>query len=216
VLRQILLACGIVSSLLYVATDVLGAVRYAGYSIVSQAVSELMAIGAPSKSFVDPLLIVYGLLVIAFGIGVMWDAAGRNGALRAVGALLIGYAVAGLPGPTFFAMHPRGASATASDLPHIMLTGVLVLLMLLANNVGAVTLDRRFYRYSLSPLLGFIAFGAVTGVYGARLAAQQPTPGMGIAERITIYSFLLWVAVLATALLRRPRFRDDAIASPTV
>jgi hypothetical protein len=44
--RQLLLACGILSSLLYVATDILGGLRYEGYSFTSQAVSELMAIGA--------------------------------------------------------------------------------------------------------------------------------------------------------------------------
>jgi len=55
--RQVLLACGILSSLLYVATDVLGGMRYESYSFTSQAISELGAIGAPSKPFVDPFFI---------------------------------------------------------------------------------------------------------------------------------------------------------------
>ena len=76
--RRVLLACGILSSLLYVVTDVLGGVRYEGYSFTSQAISELMAIGAPSESLVDPLFITYGVLAIAFGVGVFREAAGRN------------------------------------------------------------------------------------------------------------------------------------------
>ena len=57
--QQALLACGILSSLLYVATDILGGLRYEGYSFTSQAISELMAVRAPSEAFVDPLLIAY-------------------------------------------------------------------------------------------------------------------------------------------------------------
>jgi len=46
--RKILLVCGILASLLYVAMNVIGAMMYDGYSSVSQTVSELSAIGAPS------------------------------------------------------------------------------------------------------------------------------------------------------------------------
>ena len=76
--RKTLLVCGILSSLLYVATDVLGGMRYPGYSFTSQAVSELMAIGAPSEAFVDPLFIAYGVLVLAFGVGVLREGVGRT------------------------------------------------------------------------------------------------------------------------------------------
>ena len=44
-LRKALLACGIVSSLLYVVMNVVGAALYPGYSLGSQTISELYAIG---------------------------------------------------------------------------------------------------------------------------------------------------------------------------
>lgn len=209
--RQLLLACGILSSLLYVATDVLGGMRYEGYSFNSQAISELMAIGAPSESFVDPLFIIYGVLALAFGVGVFREEAGRNRALRIAGFLLIGYAAIGFTGPTFFEMHQRGAGGSPSDLPHIILTGTLVLLQLLAIGFSAFALGRRFRVYSFATLLILIVFGALSAPYGARLAAQQPTPGFGILERILIYSSLLWMAVLATTLLRRSWSRGSSL-----
>jgi hypothetical membrane protein len=200
---EALIVCGILSSLLYVATDVLGGLLYDGYSFTSQMVSELMAIGAPSEAFVDPLFIIYGVLTAMFGLGVIREAGGRNNALRITGVLLIGYAVVGFTGPTLFEMHQRGAGSSGSDLPHIVVTGVLVLLTLLAMGFGAFALDRRFRRYSFTTILIMIVFGALAGSSGARLAAGQPTPGFGILERINIYASLLWVAVLAVALLRR-------------
>ena len=205
--RQVLLACGIFSSLLYLATDILGGLRYEGYSFTSQAISELMAVGAQSEDFVDPLFITYGMLALAFGVGVFREAAGRTRALQITGALLIAYSAAGFTGPTLFEMHPRGASPPAGDTPHIVLTGVLVVLTLVAIGVGAFALGKRFRHYSLATLGIMITLGALSGPYGARLAAGQPTPGFGIIERILVYSSLLWMAVLAVALLRRPSHR---------
>jgi hypothetical membrane protein len=207
--RKVLLACGLLSSLLYVATDILGGLRYEGYSFTSQMVSELMATGAPSESFVDPLFILYGLLVLAFGVGVVREA-GPSRALRIAGVLLIAYAVAGFTGPTLFEMHPRGAGGGGpGDLPHIVLTGVLVVLTLVAIGLGAVALGRRFRVYSIATILIMIVFGALAGSSGARLAAGQPTPGFGVIERINIYGSLLWLAVLAVALLRRRAFAAE-------
>jgi hypothetical membrane protein len=205
VVRTTLLACGLLSSLLYVATDVLGGMQYPGYSFASQAISELMASGAPSEAFVDPLFVASGVLTLAFAVGLMRDAAGRNRALRITGALLTGYAAIGFAGPTLFEMHPRGAGSAAGDLPHILLTAVLVWLLLLAIGFGAFALGQRFRIYSFATLLTVLVFGALTAPYGARLAAGEPTPGLGIVERILVYASLLWVAVLAVALLRRPR-----------
>jgi hypothetical protein len=44
--------------------------------------------------------------------------------------------------------------------------------------------------------------GSLTFLYAPRLAANLPTPGMGLVERIDVGSYLLWVAVLAVLLLR--------------
>ena len=201
--RRVLLFCGIISSLVYGAADVVGGIRYAGYSFTSQAVSELMAIGAPSESLVDPLFITFGVLTLAFGLGVFRHASGRSRSLRITGALLMGYAILGFTGPTLFEMHQRGVANVDSDTPHIVLTGLLVLLTLLAMGFGAVALGKRFRAYSLGTIILLIVLGVAGAPYGARLAAGLPTPGFGIVERILIYTSLLWMSVLAIALLRR-------------
>jgi hypothetical membrane protein len=203
---RLLLACGILSSLLYVLTDVLGGLRYQGYSFTSQAISELGAIGAPSKAFVDPLFMAYNVLALAFGIGVLRVAGDRARALRITGAALTGYGVIGLVagfGNSFFAMRQRGAGSLVTDAPHIILTVILVLLLLIAIGAGAFALGNRFRVYSLATLATVVLFGALTGRYATQVAAGQATPGMGIIERVDVYAALLWLAVLAVALLRR-------------
>jgi len=49
--RRVLLACGIFSSLFYVVTDIAGTLSWNGYSYTSQNISELLAIGSPTRSF---------------------------------------------------------------------------------------------------------------------------------------------------------------------
>jgi hypothetical protein len=68
--RKPLLICGILSSLLYVAMNVFVPMLDPAYRSASQSVSELSAIGAPTRSVWVPLGIVYTLLVTAFGWGV--------------------------------------------------------------------------------------------------------------------------------------------------
>jgi hypothetical membrane protein len=201
-LRRVLLACGAASSLLYAATDALGGVSYPGYSFTSQAISELMAVGAPSEPIVDPPFLVYDLLMITFGVAVFREGAGRSRALRVTGLLLCLYGAAGVTGPTLFEMHPRGMAAGSEDLPHIILTGVLVSLSLLAMGFGAFALGRRFRAYSLGTLIAVAALGALSAPFGARLGAGLPTPGFGVLERVNVYASLLWIAVLGVALLR--------------
>ena len=212
--QHVLLTCGALSSLLYLATDILGGLRYEGYSFTSQAISELMAIGAPSESFVDPLFLIYGALALAFGVAVLREGVGRSRALRITGALLSTYAIVGFTGPTLFEMHARGAGSQTSDVPHIIITAVMVALLLSAMGVAAVALGKKFRLYTLASLAVVIAFGVAAASYGARLATGQPTPGFGTIERIQIYIFLLWIAVLSWRLVAGVRDRAPERPAP--
>jgi len=200
--RKALLICGVVSSLLYGA--MIGTIRFEGYSRISQVPSELTAIGAPTRSLWMLLGAVYTVLVTAFGWGV-WRSAGRSRALRIIGALMLAYGSLGLLWP-FAAMHQRDVLAagggTLSDTMHVALGGVTVLLMFLAIAVGATAFGKRFRLYSVSSIAILLAFGVLTFWEAPRLQANLPTPWIGLWERINISVFLLWVAVLATALLR--------------
>jgi uncharacterized protein DUF998 len=201
-LKKSLLVCGVLSSLLYVGIDALAALRYGEYhSYVSQAISELGAVGAPTKELVDPLFLAYGILLFAFGVGV-WTSAGRRRAWNIIGALLIGIALVGLITPP---MYLRGTGNVTTDLPHIILTGVIVLFILSAVGVGTGLYGRRWRLYSLGTILTLLASGAWTGFQASRLAAGQPTPLLGIVERINIGAYLLWVVALAITLLRQKR-----------
>jgi hypothetical protein len=199
--RKALLGCGVASSVLYVATTILGAMVWEGYDSGSQTVSELFAIDAPSRPLVVPLFLAYSALVIAFGVGV-WGAAGGQRALRVVGGLLVVNEARGIAGTLFAPIHLRGVAGTATDTWHMVLTVVNVLGILLIIGCGATAFGTRFRWYSYGTILFLVVFGTLAGLDGSRLAANQPTPWMGVTERINIFGYMLWVALLAVVLLR--------------
>ena len=119
---------------------------------------------------------------------------------------MVAYGVIGLAWP-LAPMHLRGAEFTLTDTMHIVFSMVTVLLMLLAIGFGAAAFGKGFRLYSIATVVILVAFGALTGVDAPRIAANLPTPWIGVWERINIAAFLLWVVVLAIALLR---IRDTA------
>jgi hypothetical protein len=198
--RRLLLICGILSPLLYVGSDIVAAMSWEGYSYLDQSVSELRALGAPTRPFLVPVLLIYALLEIAFGWGVR-GAAGQKRGLRISGNLLIALGVIDLVAP-FFPMHLRGAEKTLIDTMHVSLTVVTVFLILLIIWLGSVANGKRFRLYSIATILTLFVCGVWAFMDAPRIGANLPTPWVGVRERINIYGYMFWMAVLAIVLWR--------------
>lgn len=195
--RHILLYCGIIASLLYAAMNVFIPMLWKEYSSISQTVSELSAIGAPTRTIWVILSIPYTLLMFAFGWGV-WMSADRSQLLRIAAGLIIAFGIMGLFWPP---MHQRGDIYSATDTMHIVFSLVALLLMVLSIGFGAEALGKGFRIYSYLTILVFAAFGLLTAKLAPGIAANLPTPYIGIWERINIAAFLIWIVVLAIDLL---------------
>jgi hypothetical protein len=206
-LKRGLLASGILSSLLYIAMLIFVPGQWKNYSSTSQTVSELSAIGAPTRALWVALGSVYTLLAAIFGLGV-WKSANGNRFLKIVGIFIIIYGLLGLFWPP---MHQRevlaAGGATLTDTLHIVWTIATVLLMLLAIGFGSMALGKRFRLYSIMTMLILVLFGLLTGMDAPQVQANQPTPLAGVWERINISVFLLWLIVLSMVLLRRNKFK---------
>ena len=212
-LRKTLLVCGILSALLYAAMLVFVPMRWPVYSSAAQTVSELSAIGAPTRSLWVSLGMVWALLYAAFGWGV-WRSAGPSRSLRVAGGVIIVAVAFSLFWPP---MHQRevlaAGGATLTDTLHIAWTAVNGVLTLLAMGFAAAALGKRSRVYSIATMVILVAAGAVTSLDAPRMQANLPTPWIGVWERVNIGVWLLWIVVLAVTLLRRaPR---HAAAAPS-
>jgi hypothetical protein len=210
---RLLLVCGLLSSGLYAAMLTFVPMMWGDYSSASGTVSELSAIGAPTRPLWVSLALVWTLLYVAFGAGVWLAAEGR--ALRAVGAVII---VAGTIGLFWPPMHLREVLAqgggTLTDTLHIVWTIVNGVLTLLAMGLGAAAMGNRFRGYSIATMVVLLAAGAMTSREAPGVDANLPTPWIGVWERVNLGAWLLWVAVLAAVLLRRTSQRPAPQAVP--
>lgn len=204
-IQKALLVCGILSSLWYVAITIFVPLQWPDYDSASQTVSELSAVGAPTRMLWIVLSSPYTFLVIAFSWGV-WRSAGGNRRLRIAGGLMIAYGALGIIWP-FAPMHLRetlaAGGSTFSDTVHIALGAVTEILYLFALGFAAAAFGRLFRLYSIATFIVLLVFGTLTFLDAPGIATNQATPFIGIWERINIGVFLGWMVVLAIILLRR-------------
>jgi hypothetical protein len=203
--KKALLICGILSSLWYLAINIFVPLMYDGYSTASLTVSELSAIGAPTRILWVLLALPYLLLLMFFGWSVLKSSKG-NRSLKVTGSLIIAYSIFNFYWPP---MHQREVLATGgetlTDTLHIIWAMITLLFMMLMMGFGAAALGRRFRLYTIATWVVFIAFGILTWLESIGINKNLPTPYIGIWERINIGAFMLWVIVLSIVLLQEKR-----------
>jgi len=196
---KILLTCGILSSIWYVAVNIFVSSHYEGYNLSSFTVSELSALGAPTRILWVLLVLLYPLLFMAFGWGILQTKT-QNKPLRIIGGLVIAYSIFNFYWPP---MHMRGIEPTLTDTLHITWAMTTILLMIVMMAIGAAALGKQFRIYTIVSIVLLMGFGALTTLTASNIPINGPTPLIGIWERINITVFMLWVVVLAVALIRK-------------
>jgi hypothetical protein len=204
-LRTILLGSGVVSLVWYVATDALASWWDKEYSYTDQTFSELLAAGAPTRTLMVALNgIPYGLLVAAFAAGI-WASASGTRRRRITGAMLAGYAATGTLTGVFLQMDRReviaSGEATLRNTFHGPGTMVMSLFLLVAMVAAATLLGRKFKYYTYATVVTLVVFGVLTSLQIGQMEANEPTPWMGLKERVNIYATMVWISVLAIGLL---------------
>lgn len=198
-----LLACGLLSSLLYLLTDIVGALSYPDYDYFGQAISEMSAIGAPTADLMAPFYTLYSVLFALFGAGV-WLAGGRSRALLWSGGFIIVLAALGI-GWALSPMNMRGHGPTLTDTMHLVMGATSMLLILAIITTGAAAFGRRFRIYSAATVLVMLVYGYLMSLDVPRVPEGLSTPWLGLNERIMMAAWLLWMAVLSVTLLREER-----------
>ena len=199
-----LLLSGVAAAALYVSIVEIGAELTPGYSHIEQPVSSLYQSGAALGLPIAVAFVVYNVLVAAFGLGVAALAAASPARARigiAAGAAIVLVGIAGAIDDDF-PQDPIGTVITTPGTLHIVFAGIASLLTVIAMALAAWwLLGRRELRalavYSVASFVVILAFGPVTA-----MATASSSPVMGLLERVTIFTFTLWMAVLSVVLAR--------------
>ncbi len=201
--QKLLLFCGITASLWFAAINYFIPIVAESYDPVRYTVSELFAVNTSTRILWVLLVIPHFLLLAAFGWGVL-GLAEKNTRLRAAGILLIIYSVLNFYWPP---MHQRETIASGggarTDILHIGWTLMGVILNLLIIWLGALGLPHRFRLFSVICWVVVLTFGIITIYETPAMFSDDPTPYIGLWERIALAAFDVWLLVFAVSLVRQ-------------
>jgi hypothetical protein len=204
-MKKILIHCGTSAAIVYVGTVILGGLIRPGYSHLSDAISELVADGAPNRSLLSSLFLIYNSLLSVFGGGLFLKAKGGSrgrvgGIVGSVTLVLVG--VAGILMELFFPQEPGGSATTFAGTMHFVMAGVASVGTMLAISMLA------FWFRNFPELKGNVVYSWISvaiiflsgWLTAAALANRHPL--FGLIERVTIGTFILWLFVISRKLVQ--------------
>lgn len=201
----LLVPSGILAFALYIAMDLGVSRRYPGYSYRDHTISELSAVGAPTRRMWLFLSVFYEALLVVSAAGTLRVADNQTRA-RIVGWLLSMSAAVGVLW-WMAPMHRREVLADGGgdwrDTMHLALGGVTSVLFFATIGAGSFAFGRLFRWYSYITVVMLMVFGGLTGRMAPKVSKNEPTPWLGITERIAVEGAMLWQAVFAAALVSK-------------
>jgi len=202
-----MLLCGILSPVLYAVADTLAGFQWESYSFRDQTISELGAIGSPSRQLFSAILIPTYLLFLVFGVGV-WKSAENRRKLKIAAGLLVAFGSIAISIGPFVSMQLRGIEQGLAGALHLIEGGVEMLILLIAMGFASGALDQKFRLYTIFTIVLMLIFGVWSGMDSPLVEAGAPTPWLGVKERIMWYSYQLWFIVLSLRLLQQGNIKS--------
>ena len=200
--RKIFLVCGMLIPFVYILLYVLGGALRPGYNHISDSVSELLSPGAPNRSLITIIDLIYGLLHILFGIGVLQFIRGGeyNTTIANIGAWFIIGAGVAIVGTAIFPQDAMGTPATIPGKIHLILVfGALLPFSFLSTLLIGIWVHRAGIFPGFA-VYTFISVGAIV-LIGGLGGAMTGTPYMGLGERISAIVIHQWLFIFALKLL---------------
>src|SRR5215208_6697873 len=198
-MKKIIMLCGLVASIFYLGTVLLGVLLRPGYSHISMAISELVADSAPNRSLLSSLFLLYNTLLSVFGVGLFLRANSQSrgrvsGNIGSLALMLVG--IAGVLMEVAFPQEPGGTATTFAGTMHFVMAGVaslgtMVALLILAFWFKHIPELKSHVAYSLVSVAVIFVSGGSSVV-----AMANHSPLFGLIERITILTFITWVFVI--------------------
>ena len=200
--RQILYFSGLLIPVIYILLYVIGGALKPGYNHIKNSVSELLSPGAPNKSFLMIIQIIYALLYIVFGYGVWWysNEIGNDIVIGDIGAYMIVALGLTTLATVIFPQDAEGTRITrAGQLHKILVFGGLIPFSILA----ILFIGMWFRESGLFPgfvIYSFVTVGAII-VMGVLGGITVETRYSGLVERIAALVTQQWFFILGLTLL---------------
>ena len=188
--------CGILAPIVFVLALIVFSLLTPNYSNLTNAISELGALGAPYALAWNVVgFILVGVLIVAYAWGLHMGIHPEPGAI--IVPLLVGISGIGSIGLGIFPAEAGFRPSTQTTL-HFVMVSVNYLPFILVAFIFAFRLkgDPYWKRWML--------FSIVMGVLAIASFFIPRTIPAGLSQRIGLGAYFMWVLVMGYALLRRP------------
>ena len=195
-MKKLLMLCGCCAAVIYVGTVILGGLLRPSYSHISMAISELVADGAPNRSLLSSLFLLYNALLTVFGISLFLkvnNQSGRklSGLVGSLALILVG--LAGILMELVFTQEPGGTATTFTGIMRFVMAGVASLGTMVAV-LGVGLWFRNIPEMKSYVLYSIISVAIIFVSGGSSVPAMaNHSPLFGLIERITIGTFIVWM-----------------------
>jgi len=186
---------GVAGGVFYFLHVFLGQYFYTDYNPMAQAVSDLTASNSPSKNIAMLFSILYGIFTVIFStyFFVYFKQKINKCVTFGAGFFCIMTIVSFL-GYTFFPLSESGYAGTFQDKMHVVVTIIVVLFTIIALILFVIG----FFKTKNIKYLGIISLCTFLLVLsGPMLMNILPKEYFGIAERISIYSLIIFTGILS-------------------
>jgi hypothetical protein len=187
-----------IAGMLYMLGDIIGGIITPNYDFIENAVSELIQSGAENRVLLSAFLFFHALMIIMFAIGVIiHHPYKKSKSIYSGGILLLLVGICHAFSSSIFPMDPVGAEATIQGMMHLVLVGVTVIAIFFLMPLLGIGLYR-LYRWKSFRSFTFVCLAVIliSGTSSPIVIAND-IQIMGLTERITGYTFYLWLIILA-------------------
>lgn len=188
------LVCGLLSLVFYILHDFIGGLYYPGYDRMSQALSDLTALDAPSYAIAGGYSSIHGIFSIACCLLLCFVFSNAHKLLRVGVICFTAMHLVSAIGYSLFPLSGSGYDGSTQSFIHVyVVTIAVVALSILSLVIIAIGSFK-----DKSKLLGIFAIVALACMFfGAVGSGNIPHEYFGIVERFSTYSAVAFTAVLA-------------------
>ena len=186
---------GLFGSIFYFLHIIFGRMFYENYNPLAQAISDLTADNSPSKDIAIIFSRFYGIFTVIFSTGFFVCFRNKINKVVNIGSCMFCImTIISFVGYTFFPLSESGYAGTFQDKMHLLVTIFVVVFTIISILFFIVGfMKTKTYKY-----IGIISLCTLfLLIIGAMLVNILPKEYFGIAERINVYSIIIYTSILS-------------------
>ena len=197
---KILPLFGVAGVVFYFLHVLFGTLFYTGYNPMAQAISDLTASNSPSKNIAMLFSILYGIFTVVFSAYFFVYFKQKINKCVTFGAgFFCVMTIVSFLGYTFFPLSESGYAGTFQDKMHAVVTIIVVLFTIIALILFVIGFFKteNLKHLAIISLCTFLLL-----LTGSMLTNILPKEYFGTAERISVYSLIIYTGIISLWMYR--------------